>query len=240
MPAVRRLFSALKLALPRVVTYREENAAATQDRLLPLLQTGQTVALVSDAGTPGISDPGWKLVAACLDSGIPVFSVPGPSSVTAAVAVAGLPTRRFLFAGFPPHAGSERREFFQDLARQTVTTVFLESPHRIVDALKELRECCELDRRLCICRELTKVHESSGLRRLEDWCQDPPPARGEFVLVLAASEQAPETIVDYQPHARYLAECGMNAAQIRHYLIQFCGMSRNEAYKAALEATRPS
>lgn len=239
--AAQRLLSALQVPSPRIHTYREDNQADAQSKLLEVLEEGQDIGLITDAGTPAISDPGWRLVEACHARGLKVFSIAGPSSVTAALSVAGLPTRRFLFEGFPPHKNAERREFLQRISQETVTTVMLESPHKIHETLQQLRSLCGDGRRLAVCRELTKLHETNGQATLAQWCETPPPARGEFVLVL---EGAPPAVVsdDGECHGRrrqaaFLAECGLDSARIRHYLMEFAGASRNQAYKLALEAT---
>jgi 16S rRNA (cytidine1402-2'-O)-methyltransferase len=240
--AAQRLLSALQLPSPRIHTYREDNEADAQSRFLEVLEAGQDVGLITDAGTPAISDPGWRLVEACHRRGVSVFSIAGPSSVTAALSVAGLPTRRFLFEGFPPHKNAERREFFQRISAENVTTVVLESPHKILETLQQLRSLCGDERKLALCRELTKLHETNRQATLAEWCEDPPPARGEFVLVLegaavVATRSDDEECQALRERAGFLAESGLTAAQIRHYLMKFAGASRNQAYKLALETT---
>lgn len=239
--AAQRLFSALQIATPRIHTYREDNQADAQARFLAVLEGGKDVGLITDAGTPAISDPGWRLVDACHQRAIPVFSIAGPCSVTAGLAVAGLPTRRFVFEGFPPNKNAERRQFFQRVASEITTTVILESPHKIHETLEQLRQLCGDERKVALCRELTKMHETNKQATLAAWCADLPPARGEFVLVLEAAETPPPTddedCQQWRKQAVFLADSGVDAARIRHYLIEFAGASRNQAYKLALEAT---
>lgn len=241
LAAARRLCSACSISCPRLVLYREDSDESTQERILSQLRSGKQCGLVSDAGTPGLSDPGWKLVAACHDQGLPVLSVAGPSALTAALSVAGLPTRRFVFEGFPPHKRSERQNFLRDLSRNTTTTVFLEAPHNILETLEALLEFCGPQRLLSISRELTKLHETNQRRSLGQWKAEPPLARGEFVLVL---EGAPPEDVDrdtetLHQQAEFLSSHGLSRSDLREFLVRFAGASRNQAYRLALEKISP-
>lgn len=237
LPAAKRLCSACTIPCPRLILYREDSGESSQDRILSALHQGLQCGLVSDAGAPGLSDPGWKLVAACHQQKLTVRSVAGPSSLTAALSVAGLPTRRFIFEGFPPHKRSERLTFFRELSRSPVTSVFFESPHNILETLETLGELCGASRLLCISRELTKLHESNDRRSLSDWRADPPTARGEFVLVLEGAppiEEMDQT-QDLQAQAQFLAARGLTAVDLREFLVKFSGATRNQAYRIALE-----
>ncbi len=191
---------------------------------------------ISDAGTPGISDPGWKLVSQCHTRGIPVHSLAGPSSLAAALSTAGQPSRRFLFAGFPPNKKSERRAFLKELSEQKIPTVFFETPHQIGETLQWLARCCEPERSLSICRELTKLHETNQKRSLADWLLNPPPSRGEFVLVLEKAPEEPDQgNGNAAEQAAYLLASGLGAAQTREFLEQFALLTRNQAYQLVLE-----
>ncbi|MBX3166537.1 MAG: 16S rRNA (cytidine(1402)-2'-O)-methyltransferase [Candidatus Eremiobacteraeota bacterium] len=234
--AAQRLCSALQIPCPRLVLYREDSSDSVQHKLLEQMQEGGSCGLISDAGTPGISDPGWKLVSQCHARGIAVHSLAGPCSLAAALSTAGQPSRRFLFAGFPPHKKSERRAFLQELCQQTVSTVFFETPHQIGETLQWLAQCCEPDRSMSICRELTKLHESNQKRRLADWLLDPPPARGEFVLILEGCPMEPDKNTgNTAEQAAYLLKSGLSAAQTREFLEQFAQLPRNQAYRLVLE-----
>jgi 16S rRNA (cytidine1402-2'-O)-methyltransferase len=237
--SARRLCSALQLQCPQLVLYREDSSEKSTQRILNALQEGQQCGLISDAGSPGLSDPGWRLVAACHQHHLEVVSLPGPSALTAALAVAGLPTRRFTFEGFPPHKRPERRAFFEQISRHELTTILFESPHQILQTLETLRELCGPSRVLSISRELSKLHETNRRASLEDWLRDPPAARGEFVLILEPAPPAPnqdlEKADNLTQQADYLARCQLTVAQIRDFLIQFGGASRNQAYRIALE-----
>lgn len=179
----------------------EHNEHVKTPRLVAQLKSGQSVAVVSDAGTPAISDPGARLVAAAHAAGIPVLPIPGASAVTAAVSAAGLEDGRFIFGGFPPDRSKARKEWFEWLWAQSVPVVFFEAPHRIERTLATLGEVAPT-RRLAIGRELTKAHEEYGIRPILDWVRTPPNRKGELVLVLfppepaaAAHEPAPNPVV---------------------------------------------
>lgn len=234
--SAQRLCSALHIPCPRLVLYREDSSDSVQRKLLDHMQEGGSCGLISDAGTPGISDPGWKLVSECHSLKISVHSLAGPSSLAAGLSTAGQPSRRFLFAGFPPHKKSERRAFLEDLSQQTVSTVFFETPHQILETLQWLAQHCEPGRSLSICRELTKLHESNQKRCLADWLLDPPPARGEFVLVLEGAPESLEEDSGTAPEqAAYLLDAGLSAAHTRNFLERFASVPRNQAYKLVLE-----
>lgn len=199
---VRRLAAALDVRLTaRLVSYYDVVEARRAAELVAELQAGRNVLVVSDAGMPGISDPGYRLVAAAAAAGIKVTAVPGPSAVTTALAVSGLPTDRFCFEGFPPRKPGERERRFAELATDTRTQVFFESPRRLAATLRELRRSHGDDRAAVVCRELTKVHEEirrGTLAELAAWA-DPdnpvhPPGsggvRGEITLVVAGLDRA--------------------------------------------------
>jgi 16S rRNA (cytidine1402-2'-O)-methyltransferase len=235
--AARRLCSALQIPCPRLVLYREDSSDSVQDKLLEQIKDGASCGLISDAGTPGVSDPGWKLVSDCHAQGIPVLSLAGPSSLAAALSTAGQATRRFFFAGFPPNKKGERRAFLQELVDQTVSTVFFETPHQILETLRFLGQHCQPGRSLSICRELTKIHETNQKRLLSEWLADPPPARGEFVLML---EGAPAPSIDpleqqAEGQAEFLLQAGLSAGPVRDFLERFVNLPRNQAYRLVLD-----
>ncbi len=234
--SAQRLCSALQITCPRLVLYREDSSDSVQSKLLEQMQEGASCGLISDAGTPGISDPGWKLVSQCHALHIPVHSLAGPSSLAAALSTAGQPSRRFHFAGFPPNKKSERRAFLEEICQQTVSTVFFETPHAILETLQTLSRLCDPKRSLSICRELTKLHETNQKRNLEDWALHPPTARGEFVLVLeGAPVQPQEETGDAAEQAKHLLKSGLSAGQTRDFLEKFAGLARNQAYRLVLE-----
>ena len=160
--------------------------------VLDLLAAGRTVAVVTDAGTPGISDPGERLVRAAIDAGHVVSAVPGPAAFTMALVVSGLPTSRFVMEGFLPRSGAERTRQLADVARETRTVVLYEAPHRVLRTITELREVCGPERPVVLARELTKLHEEVWHGRLADAVEHlvAREPRGEYVIVLGAAPAA--------------------------------------------------
>ena len=178
----------LKIA-GRVVSYFEGNESARTPSLVAAAREGACVALVTDGGMPGVSDPGYRLVVAAQAAGVPVTVVPGPSAVTAALAVSGLPSDRFCFEGFPPRRAAARRAWFTELAAEPRTVVLFEAPHRIAASLADLRDRFGPDRPAALCRELTKPHQQvrrGSLGELAEWAAAEPP-RGEITLVVGGA-----------------------------------------------------
>jgi 16S rRNA (cytidine1402-2'-O)-methyltransferase len=176
----------------RVVSYFDGNEERRTPELLDALHGGAVVAVVTDGGMPSVSDPGYRLVRAALDAGFPVTAVPGPSAVTTAVAVSGLPSDRFVFEGFLPRSGAGRRARLQVLAAEPRTLVVFEAPHRIAGALADLASAFGPDRPAALCRELTKTYEEihrGTLGELADWAAGSAP-RGEITLVVAGAPAA--------------------------------------------------
>jgi 16S rRNA (cytidine1402-2'-O)-methyltransferase len=191
---LRRLTSDLGIELTgRVISYFEGNEQGRTPQLLELLLSGNRVVLVTDAGMPSVSDPGYRLVVAAVEAGIEVTSVPGPSAVLTALAVSGLPVDRFCFEGFLPRKAGERSRRLAGLAAETRTMVFFEAPHRTEDALSAMAEAFGADRAGAVCRELTKTHEEvrrDGLAALAAWAAEG--VRGEVTIVVTgAAEQGP-------------------------------------------------
>jgi 16S rRNA (cytidine1402-2'-O)-methyltransferase len=177
----------------RVVSYFEGNEERRTPDLVDALRAGAVVALVTDGGMPSVSDPGYRLVRAALDAGFAVTAAPGPSAVTTALALSGLPSDRFTFEGFLPRSGSARRARLKELAAEPRTMVFFEAPHRIADALADLAVAFGADRAAAVCRELTKTYEEirrGPLAELADWAAERGP-RGEITVVVAGAPAAP-------------------------------------------------
>jgi len=193
----RRLAAALGVTIGgRLISYRDLDEAKRAERLVADIAGGATVALVTDAGMPGVSDPGYRVVSAAAAAGLPVTLVPGPSAVTGALAVSGLPTDRWTFEGFLPRRAGARRGRLAELAREPRTMVILESPKRVAVTLGELASALGEDRPGAVCRELTKTHEEivrDGLGGLRDWAA----ARevlGEVTLVVAGAPKGPVAV----------------------------------------------
>jgi 16S rRNA (cytidine1402-2'-O)-methyltransferase len=186
---VRTLAQALEVRIAgKVLSVFDQNEASRVPALLDDIRGGATVLLVSDAGMPLINDPGYRLVSACVEAGLPVSCLPGPSAVTTALAVSGLASDRFCFEGFVPRKPGARRAWFAALATEQRTTVFFESPRRLADTLAEAVDALGAGRRAVVCRELTKTHEEivrGTLGELAAWATDP--VLGEITVVLAGA-----------------------------------------------------
>ena len=209
----------------RVVSYFEGNEAQRTPDLLAALRAGQRVVLVTDAGMPTVSDPGYRLVAAAAAEDLPVTCVPGPSAVTTALAVSGLPTDRFCFEGFLPRKSGERRARLGELQADRRTTVLFEAPHRLADALADMAAVLGPERRAVVCRELTKTYEEvvrGTLPELVAWAAGG--VRGEVTLVL---EGAPAPTVDLTP-TELVRQVGVREA---------AGLTRKEAIVAVASET---
>jgi 16S rRNA (cytidine1402-2'-O)-methyltransferase len=177
----------------RVVSYFEANEERRTPELVALAAAGSCVALVTDAGMPGVSDPGFRLVRAAIEAGVPVVAAPGPSAVTTALALSGLPTDRFCFEGFLPRRPSERRARLAAIASEERTLVLFEAPHRLVTALIDIAAAFGPDRPGAVCRELTKTYEEIRRAPLADlvaWAQADAP-RGEITLVIGGAARGP-------------------------------------------------
>lgn len=217
----------------RMVSYREQTERRLSDDLVARMLGGQSVALVSDAGTPTISDPGYRLVHAAAEAGIEVVSVPGPSAAIALLSVSGLPTDRFRFEGFPPSRASARRRLLESLRGAGTTVIFYESPHRVVDFLGELAGVLG-DPQVAAGRELTKMHEEVVRGKASEvaatfTAREP---RGEFVLAVrleAEDEELTGDALDREVAA--LAEEGLPAKEIAAKL-KPRGARRREVYEA--------
>ncbi|GAB2516784.1 16S rRNA (cytidine(1402)-2'-O)-methyltransferase [Nocardiopsis aegyptia] len=177
----------------RVVSYYDANESRRTDDLMADLRGGTDVLVVTDAGMPGVSDPGYRLTAACAEEDIPVTSIPGPSAVTTALVVSGLPTDRFCFEGFPPRKGLAG--YLEELAAERRTMVFFESPHRIAATLEAMARAFGADRRAAVCRELTKTYEQvrrGGLGELSAWAAEG--VRGEISVVVEGARSRPDQV----------------------------------------------
>jgi 16S rRNA (cytidine1402-2'-O)-methyltransferase len=200
---LRSLAAALGVTVSgRVVSHYDAVEAARLPRLLDDVRAGRTVLVVTDAGMPAVSDPGYRLVAAAAAEGLPVTCLPGPSAVTTALVLAGLPVERFCFEGFAPRRDGERRRWLATLAAEPRAVVFFESPHRLAETLGAAVEVLGAGRAAAVCRELTKTHEEvrrGPLGELAAWASEGP-VRGEITVVLAgaAPTAAPtaESLVD--------------------------------------------
>jgi 16S rRNA (cytidine1402-2'-O)-methyltransferase len=220
----------------RVISFYDAVEISRIPGLVEAIANGQTVLLVTDAGMPSVSDPGFRLVAACVEADLPVTCLPGPSAVTTALALSGLPCERFCFEGFAPRKDGERRRFFSALATEPRTAVFFESPHRIAATLALAAEVLGDDRRAAVCRELTKTYEEvrrGGLGELAAWAQDG--VRGEITVVLAGASPDREVDVDaLAERVRRLADGGMRLKDAAAQVAAEAGVSKKTLYDAAI------
>jgi 16S rRNA (cytidine1402-2'-O)-methyltransferase len=237
---LHRLAADLEVSLSgRVVTFHESVERSRLPGLLAALADGQTVLLLTDAGMPSVSDPGYTLVRAAIDAGVLVTSVPGPSAVTTALAVSGLPCDRFCFEGFLPRRGGERRSRLAGLADERRTMVFFESPHRLVDSLQEAAAAFGDDRAAAVCRELTKTHEEirrGPLASLVEWAAEG--VRGEITLVVAGAVAAPVEMGPAELAAAVAAEeaAGATRKDAIRAVVARTGLPRRTVYDAVVTA----
>ena len=225
-----RLLQHLGISARRLVVCNEHTEFGLIGEVVDLIASGASVAVVSDAGTPALSDPGARLVAAVAEAGLRVEAMPGPSAMLSALVVSGLDTTRFTFEGFLPRSGRERAERLADIAASETTVVLYEAPHRLERTLEDLREVCGHDRAVSISRELTKLHEETLRGTLGDIAIGAP--RGEYVVVLGG-RRAPDTPAD-EATIRAMLECELAAGATRRdaatSVSRRLGVSRRSAY----------
>ncbi|MGC5166802.1 16S rRNA (cytidine(1402)-2'-O)-methyltransferase [Luteimicrobium sp. DT211] len=227
----------------RVVSYHEHNETARADDLLDVVEGGGTVLVVTDAGMPSVSDPGYRVVTRAVERGLSVTTAPGPSAVLAALAVSGIATDRFTFEGFPPRKPGERRRAFEALASERRTMVFFEAPHRIADTLDAMAEAFGADRPAAVCRELTKTYEEvlrGGLGELAARAVAEP-LRGEICVVVAGAPAAAASVEELVDEVLERVAAGERlkeavAAVAEASGVGGGGVSKRDLYAAALAA----
>jgi 16S rRNA (cytidine1402-2'-O)-methyltransferase len=228
----------------RVVSFFDANEAARVPGLLDALRSGQDVLVITDAGMPSVSDPGYRLVAAAVAAGLDVTALPGPSAVTTALAVSGLPVDRFCFEGFLPRKAGERRRALGALAAESRTMVFFEAPHRLAAALRDLAAAFGADRQAAVCRELTKTYEEvrrGGLGELADWAAGE--VRGEITLVVAGAEADASDRAEPDALAAAVAEAEQAGASRKDAIAAVArvhGRPKREVFDAVVAAKRDS
>ena len=222
-----------------LVSYYEHNKAFKGDQIVERILNGETCALVSDAGSPAISDPGEDLVKQCAAAGIVVCAIPGPCAAITALSISGQSTGRFCFEGFLSTAKKSRRSHLESLKKETRTMIFYEAPHKLLSTLEDLAEAFGEDRGISLCRELTKLHEEVVRTTLgeavQKYAENPP--KGEFVLVVAgAPEEIPETATESDAAARVsqlMAE-GLSRKDAVKQTAKELNLPKNVVYDAAL------
>ena len=238
-----KLLNHLGLKKPLISYYRHNTEAGGQ-AVLGRLLAGESCALVTDAGTPAVSDPGEDLVRLCAQSGVEVVAIPGPCALITALSVSGLPTGRFTFEGFLAMNKKNRRSHLEELRQEQRTMIFYEAPHKLTATLADLAEAFGPDRRISLCRELTKLHEEVRRTTLGEavaWYEENPP-RGEFVLVVeGAAERARETPPLEQGLERVapLRAEGLSLKDAARQAAKETGLPKNELYGRAMNEKTP-
>ncbi len=227
-----------------LVSYHEHNHVTAGESILARLLAGESCALVTDAGTPAISDPGEDLVHLCAGNGVEVLAVPGCCAAVSALAVSGLPTGRFTFEGFLTVNKKNRREHLDSLRNEQRTMIFHEAPHKLRTTLADLAEAFGMERRVALCRELTKLHEETQRCTLGEaaayYAEHPP--RGEYVLVVAGAEASAESAVTLEEAVRQVLVLqgeGIRLKDAAKEVAVHTGLSKNELYAAALGREKP-
>ncbi|GAB4232245.1 MAG: 16S rRNA (cytidine(1402)-2'-O)-methyltransferase [Elainellaceae cyanobacterium] len=232
-----KLLQHFQVTAPQV-SYHDHNRRSRHTELLQRLQQGEAIALVTDAGMPSISDPGYELVKACVEHHVPVVPIPGVSAVITAVSASGLPTERFTFEGFLPTKGQERQQRLEAIRVEARTVVLYESPHRLRQTLQDLVDVLGGDRAITLARELTKLHEEfwrGTLAEAVDHYQTHAP-QGEFTLVIAGYE-APQQVLSeaaLKTELQQLLEQGLSRSQASRQLAQQTSLPRRQLYQIAL------
>jgi len=234
----RGLLSHLE-ASPTTLSFHAHSDDRRTEDILEILREGRDVALVSDAGTPAVSDPGTGLVAAVRAAGLSVIPIPGASAVATALSASGVPADRYLFLGFLPRKGAERARLLARLGEEEWTVVVFEAPLRLVLLLRDLAEAAGPDRRAVVARELTKIHEEfqeGTLAELADYYSENPP-RGEVTVVVAGTgtpAAGPDRTEDAVEQATGLLAEGLSRREVARRLTETLGLSRNDAYRLVM------
>ncbi|HET8988350.1 MAG TPA: 16S rRNA (cytidine(1402)-2'-O)-methyltransferase [Humibacillus sp.] len=233
---LKRLLTALEVApTGRVLSYHEHNEAARTPELVERLLAGERIVVVTDAGMPSVSDPGYRLVAAAVEAGIRVTCVPGPSAVLMALAVSGLPVDRFAFDGFLPRKAGERARVLREAAQERRTLVYFEAPHRLAETLVAMAEAFGPTRRAAVCRELTKTYEEvrrGTLAELAAWAAEG--VRGEITVVVAGAERVVTSVEDALDGIRERVAAGERLKDVAAEVAGRTGLSKKVLYDAAV------
>ncbi len=232
-----KLLSALGINnRPQLIALHDHNESHKAQELIGIARDKDIIVL-SDAGMPTVSDPGYHLVRAAIDAGVEVTAIPGPSAVITALAISGLPTDRFTFEGFLPRKSGERKALFTELLRETRTMVFFESPNRIADALIDALEVLGPEREAAVCRELTKLYEEvkrGPLSELASWAKEG--VKGEIVLIVAGAQASQVSFADGLVQVQQLVTEGMRLKDACAQVAEHTGLSKRELYQGALSA----
>ncbi|MEY3407311.1 MAG: rRNA ((1402)-2-O)-methyltransferase [Actinomycetota bacterium] len=224
----------------RFVSYYDQNEVGRVPELLAAVEAGQQVLVISDSGMPTVSDPGFRITEAAASAGIEFTVLPGPSAVTTALALSGLPTDRFTFEGFLPRKSGERKSYLEDLAALPHTMVFFESPHRLQDSLKDMAEVFGPDRSAAVCRELTKTFEEARRGALEALITSTPAeVLGEVTIVVAGFRRSIETdTTDVLAALDALVAAGVDRKAAQSEVMQRYGVSKRDLFDLQVSAKR--
>jgi 16S rRNA (cytidine1402-2'-O)-methyltransferase len=233
-----KLLSHFGVSGKKLIVINEHTEYDAREEIVGLVASGKSVALITDAGTPGISDPGERLVVAVVNAGLKVSAIPGPSALTMALVTSGLPTSRFVFEGFLPRSGAERTERLAMATTESRTTVYYEAPHRLIKTLSDLTTACGAVRRVVIARELTKLHEEIWRGTLQDatmhFSETEP--RGEFVIILEpAKPPAPPTNEELLEAIRAEIAKGVSRKDSAARVSARFGVAKRTVYELALQ-----
>lgn len=232
-----KLLQHFQIKTPQM-SYHEHNRNSRIPEIIEQLKYGKAIALVSDAGMPGISDPGYELIKACVDAEIDVVPIPSATAAITALSASGLPTNRFVFDGFLPAKSQQRREYLESLLIETRTLVFYESPHRLRETLQDFADILGSDRQIVIARELTKLYEEFWRGTIEEaiahYQQKEP--QGEYTLLVAGIEPSKPQITEAELKAELLGmmKQGASRSQASRQLAKEISISRNKLYQLAL------
>jgi 16S rRNA (cytidine1402-2'-O)-methyltransferase len=231
----RKLLSALNILGKRLIAVHDHNETAAADGVVALIARGNSVALVTDAGTPGISDPGTAVVESVLRAGQNVLAVPGPAAFVHAITISGLPTDRFVMEGFVPAKGRDRAARLEELRARTMTTVIYEAPHRLHRLLADLADSCGPDRLVSVSRELTKRFEQTWRGTLDDAVVGVGEPRGEYVVVLGPAAVLPIVVdqADMDASIQAALDEGLSARDAADRVAAGLGVPRRDAYARA-------
>jgi 16S rRNA (cytidine1402-2'-O)-methyltransferase len=220
----------------RLTSYYEQNKRSKLPKLIQLLLEGKSVALISEAGMPGLNDPGYELINAAIGQNIPVVPIPGPSVITTALVVSGLPTDQFIYIGYLPRRRNDRKRLLQSLTMERRTIICLETPHRLQASLTDMAEALG-DRRVAVCRELTKIHEEvfhgTLSQALKHFCQP----KGEFTLIIegASKEKQKAPVAEAEKLLQQFRSQGLGAKESVLRVTKTLGIPRREAYRLWLK-----
>ncbi|MFB6277618.1 MAG: 16S rRNA (cytidine(1402)-2'-O)-methyltransferase [Halothece sp.] len=234
-----KLLQHYEIATPQI-SYHEHNRKQREPEIIQRLQQGENIALVTDAGMPGISDPGYDLVRACVEANIAAIAIPGVTAAITALAVSGLPSDRFVFEGFLPTKGKARQDRLKEIGQETRTLILYESPHKLRQTLQDLAQVCGQDRSIMLGRELTKLYEKCYYLKIEEAIAfyEKTIPKGEYTLVIAGKEEA-ETLSlsseQVKQELQQLLAQGVTRSQASRQLAKVTSLSRQEIYQLSIE-----